>query len=66
MKTNLYVQHAGRQITEEEILQQIKEYWKQEGHKIKDIHTLDIYVKPEENSAYYTINDGEQSGRVAL
>ena len=36
-----------------------------DGHKASEIKTLNIYVKPFENSAYYVINETE-TGRVDL
>ena len=36
-----------------------------EGHKASEIKTLNIYLKPFENSAYYVINENE-TGRVDM
>ena len=43
----------------------VKAQFVAEGNKEADIKTLNIYVKPFENSAYYVIN-GEITGRVDL
>lgn len=64
MKTNIYVQYQGHDASTEDFVATAKEYWKEGGNKVGQIKTLDIYVKPEEFSAYYNINDGEQKGRI--
>ena len=42
-----------------------KELWVKEGNKVKDMKTLSIYTKPEEQAAYYVINDSV-SGKIDL
>ena len=56
MKSTLYIQHAGKEITDKEIISRVKEIWVEEGNKIKDIDTLETYIKPEELMIYYVIN----------
>ena len=56
MKATVSIQHMGKELTEKEIISHIKELWVEEGNKIKDIDTLDIYIKPEERMIYYVIN----------
>ena len=63
MKTSFYVEFAGKQIEEKALVAKAKEICSAEGNKIKDIKTLNIYVKPEENAAYYVIND-TVSGKI--
>lgn len=65
MKTNVTVEYAGNQYEDKMIVAQIKEAWLASGNKVKDIKTLNLYVKPEEKAAYYVINDTE-SGKIAL
>ena len=37
------------------------------GHKEEEIETIDIYVKPEENAAYYAVNGiGSEAYRIQL
>lgn len=43
----------------------VKAQYVAEGHKASSIKTLNIYVKPFENAAYYVIN-GDVTGRVDL
>lgn len=56
MKTVLNIQHLGQEVTDKEIVAKIKELWVADGNKIKDIKTLDLYIKPEDMAVYYVIN----------
>ena len=60
MKTNLYLQYANKDILTDDLVQKIKDQWKKQNKRIKDIKELNIYLKPEENKAYYTINQDEE------
>ena len=58
MKSNIYVEYQGIQKEQKDFVTTAKEIWvKQLGNKIKDIETLDLYVKPEEHMVYYVFND---------
>ena len=57
MKTALYVEFAGKQLEDKAAIAKAKEIWVEQGNKIKDIKTLNLYVKPEESTVYYVIND---------
>lgn len=67
MKSNVYVEYQGNQALMKDVLANAKKEWTAAGNKIKDIETLDLYVKPEENAVYYVINgeDG-MSGSMPL
>lgn len=65
MKMNFCVQFMGKEYTEQEIVNQIKTDWKNEGNKIVDMKTLDIYMKVEEAKVYYVIN-GSVNKELAL
>ena len=61
-KTAVYVEFFGKQISTAAIVEQIKNQ-----NSDKKIETLDVYVKPEENAAYYVINgEGSDSYRIDL
>ncbi len=66
MKMNIFVQQNGHELNLEDAEKQAKKYWKMDGHKLGEIQTLDLYVKPEEFAVYYSINDDEQKGRIAF
>ncbi|MCD7763887.1 MAG: DUF6465 family protein [Lachnospiraceae bacterium] len=66
LKEEVYLQYAGKEINKDELVKQVKEIWSKElKNKIGDIATITLYLKPEENKAYYVIN-GEVSGSVDL
>ena len=56
-KTNIFYQFGGQQIEQQEIIGLIKNEWKAQGHMVKDLKSLEVYLKPEEHTAYYVIND---------
>lgn len=66
LKTELFLQFAGKEYTEKEILQKVKEVWtKVLKNKVGDMKDVKIYLKPEESAAYYVIN-GDTTGKVEL
>ncbi len=65
MKTAFFVEAYGKQVEEKDIVAAIKELWVADGNKVKDIKTLNIYAKPEDNAVYYMIND-ETEGKLEL
>ena len=56
IKTSVVVQFAGKEVTEKELIAAIKKAYTKKGNKVGDIKTIEIYVKPEENAAYYVVN----------
>ncbi|MBQ2287585.1 MAG: hypothetical protein II251_02565 [Lachnospiraceae bacterium] len=65
MKTSMYVEYQGLQFEEKDIIAKVKELWVNDGNKIKDIKELKLYIKPEEATVYYVINE-ETSGKIEL
>lgn len=65
LKVNTYVQYAGNEIEEKNIIANVKKAWTGSGKKVGDIESVTLYVKPEENSVYYVIN-GSETGAVSL
>ena len=66
LKTELFLQFAGKEFTEKDILQKVKDVWtKTLKNKVGDMKDVKIYLKPEESAAYYVIN-GETTGKVEL
>lgn len=63
IKTSVYVEYLGKQVEEKDMIAAVKKAWTKTGKKIGDIKSLSLYVKPEEASVYYVINDTE-TGRV--
>lgn len=65
IKTALYVQFAGNEVTEADIINKVKAAYVAEGHKESAIKEINLYVKPEEYAVYYVIND-KAIGKVNL
>ena len=61
MKLDLYIEAYGNKIEHKVIIEKVKEIWKADGNKVKDLANLEIYYKPEEQKCYYIIN-GEING----
>lgn len=59
MKTASYVEIYGMQISEAELVKTAKEIWTKQGKKVSELKTLNLYLKPEENTVYYVFNDHE-------
>ena len=54
----------GREVYTKNILSNVRRIWTDElGKKEKDLKDIKIYIKPEENKAYYVIN-GDIRGSV--
>lgn len=60
VSTKIELQFGDKAYTEDQIVSMAKK-----AYGGKDIKSLDIYVKPEENKAYYVVN-GETTGSVEL
>lgn len=66
VSAEVYVQYLGREILTKDVLNNIKKIWTDDmGKKENDLKDIKIYIKPEENKAYYVIN-GDVSGSVWL
>lgn len=61
----VYFQYAETELSTQAILEQVKQLWVATGQELSAIQTLNLYIKPEENVAYYVINDVE-TGKVNL
>lgn len=60
-----FVQFAGNQVSYSSVEERVKAAFVAEGHRASSIKNLKIYIKPEENAAYYVINE-DNVGRVDL
>lgn len=51
------VQYSGKDVVISDILETVKKVWvdKFQG-KLEEVNTLEVYVKPEENKAYFAVN----------
>ena len=64
--TEVYVQFLGKEVYAKDLVENIKKIWTDEmGKKEEEIQDLKVYIKPEDNGAYYVIN-GEAKGFLVL
>ena len=48
----------GRQVEEKDMIAAVKKAWTKENKKkVGDIKDIALYIKPEDNAAYYVINE---------
>lgn len=61
-EATISVQFSGKSYTTQELVAIAKDVWKYDlKQKASDFKSVELYVKPEENQAYYVIN-GEYTG----
>ncbi len=63
--SEIYIQYAGQEVVQKDVVDRIKEIFVADGHRASTIKSLQIYVKPEENAAYYVINK-KITGKINL
>lgn len=64
-KDQVVLEFAGKSISVDEIVAAVKKAYKADGNK-GAIKKVQIYVKPEENEAYYVINDVAEGKKIDL
>lgn len=57
MKTSMYMEFQGKQLDEQELVAKAKRIWVEDGHKATELKSLKLYIKPEDNTAYYVFNE---------
>lgn len=62
----IFIQYAGYQFQVEEIVERVKQAYVSEGHRTSSIHSLQVYIKPEEGLAYYVINGKSEGKSIPL
>lgn len=65
IKVKTVVEYFGRQVEEKDVIASVKKAWTKSGKKIGDIKTIELYIKPEEETVYYVVNETE-TGSVAF
>lgn len=61
----VFIQFSGDELSVSEITQKVYDTWVDENHPKSSIISLNIYIKPEEHTAYYVINETE-TGKIEL
>ena len=66
VKETVYLQYLGKEINKDDLVKQVKDIWTKElKNKAGDLKSVTLYLTPEENMAYYVIND-DVTGSIAL
>lgn len=66
IEQEMILQFGGREIKEKDLYEKIRQIWMEGyGKKADELKSLKVYVKPEEFTAYYVIND-DVTGSIDL
>lgn len=65
LKPEVFVQYQGREAVIADVVEKAKGEFVAAGHRVSSIKSLQVYLKPEDYSAYYVINQ-KFAGRVDL
>lgn len=57
-KRKMFIQYLGKEFSEDYIYEKFQDEWSK-NHNGQDIKSLNVYVKPEENTAYCVVNETE-------
>ena len=64
--SSVFVQYMGKEIVCKDVLAAVKDIWvKEMGNKESDLKDIKVYIKPEDNGAYYVLN-GDITGFIGL
>lgn len=66
VQSSVFIEYAGKQIVAKDVLEAAKNAYEAMNKGVA-IETIEIYVKPEENAAYYVVNgEGSDQYKVML
>ena len=65
MKEKFYIQVSNDEKEISYLKTEAKKEWKSAGKLVKDIETIDFYIKPHDNKCYYLINN-DFDGSISL
>lgn len=63
--TEVILQYREYEVNMDDVTERVKAHYMAKGFKADSIENMQIYVKPEDFTAYYVINDGVV-GKVSL
>lgn len=63
--TEVILQYRNYEVNMDDVTERVKAHYVAKGNKPESIENMQIYVKPEDFTAYYVINDSE-AGKVNL
>ncbi|MBE5843591.1 MAG: hypothetical protein E7302_05340 [Butyrivibrio sp.] len=64
IKTKIELQYADKSVTQDELVSRAKAAYEAD-YGVKGVKNLELYVKPEENKAYYVVNN-KMTGSIDL
>ncbi len=56
MKNDIFVEFQGRQIDTNAQMNRLKEIWKEQGGKVKDLDDVKLYINVEQGVVHYVVN----------
>jgi hypothetical protein len=63
---NITLQYQGRDVKTADLEARVREIWEKEyGKAADDLRKIDLYLKPEDNAAYFVLN-GSYTGHIDL
>lgn len=65
LKPEIYIQFGSCEDVVMDVVERAKEAFVAEGHRASTIKSLRVYLKPEESTAYYVVNE-KHAGKVHL
>lgn len=65
LTTDVIIQVGRQEILANDVVARVKETYVNGGHRLGAVKSLQIYIKPEENAAYYVANQ-KISGKIDL
>lgn len=57
-ETEVILQYRNYEVNMADVTERVKAHFVAKGNKAESIENMQIYVKPEDFTAYYVINDG--------
>lgn len=60
IKETMFVEYQGKQFNQKDLFSKARQEWKDSGNKVKDLKSVNIYFKPEEQTCYYVMNEGSK------
>ena len=65
VKEQVILQYGNTSADITDLNAKVRQIWKDGGNKVAYLKSISIYVKPEENAAYYVINENVD-GKIEL
>ena len=67
VKAQVFIQYLGKEVSADSRVEEAKKAFVAAGHQESEIETISVYVKPEENAAYYAVTGaGSEEYKIQL